>query len=114
MAEARARSQFLQYTPRKVAMMAGQIRGKNADAALTILNFASRKAALPVLKTLNSAVANLNTKLGAQKVSPKQVKIVKCIVNQGPVLKRIHPGSMGRAMPFKKKMCHLLIEVKDF
>lgn len=114
MTEASSFVKFLPYTPRKVALVASQIRGKNVAAAQVELNFMSRRASGPVLKALNSAVANLAVKMGGRKVEAKDIKIIQCVVNQGPVLKRIHPGSMGRAMPFKRKMCHLMIQVKEF
>ena len=42
--------------------MVNLIRGKQATEAITILKFAPQSAALPVLKTLESAIANARVK----------------------------------------------------
>ncbi|MEK7287013.1 MAG: 50S ribosomal protein L22 [Elusimicrobiota bacterium] len=112
MVEAVAHSRFARYGPRKVGQVLGLIRRKNAQRALTALAFAPRRSSVLVIKTLESALGNLGVKLG-KKVEPREVWVTECWVNGGPFIKRIHPGSMGRAMPFKRKTCHLTIKVAD-
>ena len=46
----------------KVRLVADAIRGKKIDEAQAILSFTVKKASLPVLKLLNSAVANVKGK----------------------------------------------------
>jgi large subunit ribosomal protein L22 len=41
------------------------------------------------------------------------LKIKECWVGQGPTLKRMRPGPMGRGMPYKRKTSHLTIIVTD-
>ncbi|MBI4368830.1 MAG: 50S ribosomal protein L22 [Elusimicrobia bacterium] len=112
MADARAEARYSRYAPRKVGHVLTLIRSKNAQQALTTLNFLPKRSSVVVQKVLRSALANLGGKLG-RTVEPKEAWIKTATVDQGPVLKRIHAGSMGRAMPYKRKTCHLTIIVSD-
>ena len=60
--EAKAIARHVRVTPRKARRMVNLIRGKQATEAITILKFAPQSAALPVLKTLESAIANARVK----------------------------------------------------
>ena len=53
-----AKLRFLRMSPRKVRLIADMIRGKKATKAVEILSLLPKRAALPVLKLLNSAIAN--------------------------------------------------------
>ncbi|MBI4668437.1 MAG: 50S ribosomal protein L22 [Elusimicrobia bacterium] len=112
MAEAVAIARFARHSPRKVGQVLPLIRRKNAEKALTTLEFMPRRAGIFVYQTLKSAVHNLGGKLG-KKIEPKEAWIKSCSVGPGPHLKRIRAGSMGRAMPYKHKTCHLTIIVTD-
>ena len=112
MAEALAIARYARYTPRKVGQVLPLIRRKNAERALTVLEFLPKRAALLVRKVLQSALSNLGGKLG-RKIDPKEAWIKSIDIGAGPVLKRIHTGSMGRAMPYKHKTCHLTVVVTD-
>lgn len=107
-----AHARFQRYGPRKVGQLLRLIRGKSLEQADGILSFAPRRAALLVAKTLRSAAANLGVKMG-RPVEPNHVWVRQAWVGQGPTkaLRRIQPGPMGRAMPFKRKMCHVTIRV---
>ena len=65
-------------------------------------------------KAIKSAGANLSVKLG-KKLDLKQVWVTECYADQGPMkfLRRVQPGPQGRAMPFKRKMCHIHVAVSD-
>lgn len=112
MAQALAQARYMRRAPRKVGLILKVIRKKNAAKALTALEFLPKRSSFLVAKTLRSALANLSAKKGAR-VEPQNTWIESCWVNQGPVLKRIHAGSMGRAFPYKRKTCHLVIKVVD-
>ncbi|MFC1523112.1 50S ribosomal protein L22 [Elusimicrobiota bacterium] len=112
MAEAKAIAYYARYAPRKVCIVLDQIRGKNVGEAIKILEFIPKRSRVLIQKTLNSAFNNLSNKLG-RKLEPGEAWIESCLANAGPVLKRMRPGSMGRAFPFKRKTVHLTIEVTD-
>ena len=62
--EAKAIARHVRVTPRKARRMVDLIRGKKATEAVTILKFAPQAAALPVRKTLESAIANISALKG--------------------------------------------------
>ena len=112
MAEALAHSHYAKHSAQKVMPVLDLIRRKNAHRALAALEFVPQRSANFISKTINAAVSNLGQQLG-KKIEPKDAWVRACWVNAGPPLKRIHAGSMGRAMPYKKKTCHLTVKVSD-
>ena len=60
--EAFAISKHVGYPTRKVRQVADLVRGHNVEAALEILRFTSRAAAVPMSKTIKSAMHNMVNK----------------------------------------------------
>ena len=54
--EVKAKLSHLRIAPRKVRLVADQIRGKKVEEAQAILSFSIKKAASPLLKLLKSAI----------------------------------------------------------
>ena len=111
--EARARARYLRMSPRKVRRVVNLVRGKGVDDALNVLHFTRKRAALPVEKTLRSAVANLMSKPEGKKISPEELFVSRAFVDGGFTMKRFRAGSMGRASRIRKRSCHITIEVSD-
>ncbi len=110
--EAIARTKYVRMSPRKVRRVAELVRGKNVDEAINILNFTSKAAAVPLEKTISSAVANLinNTDEGG-KIDPETLIIKEVRVDEGPTMKRFRAGSMGRVMRIRKRTSHIHVKV---
>ncbi|MBI3547727.1 MAG: 50S ribosomal protein L22 [Elusimicrobia bacterium] len=110
--EAIAHARFQRFGTRKVAQVLDQIRGKSVWTAYQTLPQVPRAAAVLVTKTLRSATANLASRSGKQ-VDPKTVYVKQAWVGQGPMghMKRVMPAPQGRAMTFKRKVCHLTMVV---
>ena len=106
--EAIAKAKFQRFAPRKVNQVLKLVRNKPVDKALDILTFAPKGSATLVRKTLYSAIAN-----AGRVKSMAGLKVKNCWVGQGPVLKRLRPGPMGRGMQYKRKMCNLTVVVGD-
>ena len=89
-----------------------QIRGKSLWKAQQILPAIPRAAMKMVAKTVQSAAANLNVRAGKE-LNPREVWVTEAWVTQGPMgqMKRVLPAPMGRAMTFKRKVCHLTVKV---
>lgn len=94
--------------PRKVALIASLVRGRSVADAMVILDHTPKRAALVVRKAIASAAANASNNHG---LDTKTLQITTLSVTAGPRLKRFKPASRGRALPFKKKSSHILVEV---
>jgi large subunit ribosomal protein L22 len=105
-----AHLRYLRIAPRKVRLVADLIRGKTVKEAKNILIFCRKKASLPLLKLLNSAVANATHNF---KMEENNLFISEIFVNEGPRLKRILPRSRGRADIIQKKMSHVSIFLEE-
>lgn len=110
--EAISHSRFQRYGSRKVAQVLNQIRGKSVWTAYQVLPEVPRAASVLVVKAVRSAAANLSVRAG-KSLDPKSVIIKNAWVGQGPMgqLKRVMPAPQGRAMTFKRKVCHLTVVV---
>lgn len=87
-----------------------QVKGRNAEQALTILKFMPLKAAGIIHKTLQSAIANAehNNELDVDKLIVKNI-----IVDQGPSMKRFRARARGRASRILKRTSHLTVIVEE-
>ena len=69
----------LQISPQKVRLVADQVRGKPVADALDILNFSTKKGAVLVKKTVESAIANAEHNEG---VDVDDLRISEIYVNE--------------------------------
>lgn len=102
----KAKLSYLRISPKKVRRVIDLIRGLKAEEAVTQLNFLSQSAKKPVLKLLNSAIANAekNFNLKKENLFIKEIK-----ADMAGMLKRWQPRAHGRATPIQKKLSHLVI-----
>jgi len=86
------------------------IQGLPATEALDILRFTPKKAALLVIKTLKSAIANAenNNNLHAD-----SLVVQEAVVGEGPTFKRSQPKARGSAGPIRKRTSHIRITLTD-
>jgi large subunit ribosomal protein L22 len=108
--EVRAVAKSVRIGPRKVRLVADAIRNLSIDEAFQLLDAAEKRAALPIAKTLHSAVANAvnNAKLDKDSLSIASIQIA-----EGQPLKRFHPSTRGRIHPYKKRSSHITIVLKQ-
>lgn len=104
----RSYAKGIDQAPRKVSLVASLVRGRSVADAIVILNHTPRRAALPVLKAIESAKANAVNNHG---FDGKTLTIATLSVTTGTRLKRFKPASRGRALPFQKKTSNILVEV---
>lgn len=104
--QAKAKLRHLRISPRKVRLVADEIRGLDVKVAQDKLAFINKRAAQPMLKLLNSAVANAVNNF---KLKKDNLYINELRVDEGPTLKRWLPRAMGRATPINKRTSHISI-----
>ena len=105
-----ARARRVRTTPMKARRVVDLIRGRNAQEALVVLQFAPQAASLPVSKVLASAMANAENNLN---LNPESLWVSSAYVDEGPTLKRFRAGAKGRAQPIRKRTSHITIEVES-
>jgi large subunit ribosomal protein L22 len=110
--EAKASLRYLRITPRKVRVVADLIRGKKVDDARNQLRFVEKRAAEPLKKLLDSAVANADQQSKGQ-VDVDRLRVKSLMVDQGPSLRRYMPRAMGRAFKILKKTSHIALTISD-
>jgi large subunit ribosomal protein L22 len=111
--QSRAKSKYVRMSPRKMRRVLELVRGKRVDHALDILHFTPKVAAVPIEKTIRSAVANLGNLEEGLRLDLNEIYITDAFVDQGPALKRFRPMSMGRAGRIRKRTAHLTIVIED-
>jgi len=87
-----------------------EIQGLPVAAALDIVAFSPKKAAVLVAKTLKSAVANAENNANLR-VDTLVVK--EATVGEGPTSKRSQPKARGSAGPILKRTSHIRIILTD-
>lgn len=110
MTQITAQLRFYRMGPKKMRLIADLIRGKKVERAQAVLSLLNKKGAKPVLKLLNSAVANAkhNHNIEAGKLYVKSI-----MVDGGPVLKRFMPKAHGRATPVRERTSHVKLELGE-
>ena len=100
----------LRISARKVRLVADMIRGKSTEKSAAILSFTTKKATRPILKLLNSAVANAKNNL---KLDPANLFVEKIEVNDGPKYKRMRPRARGQGFEIQKKTSHIIMILNE-
>jgi large subunit ribosomal protein L22 len=107
--QARAVARFVPVTPMKARRVVNLIRGQNAEAAVDVLRFAPQAASDPVLKVLQSAMANAEHNL---QLSRGSLRVAQAYVDEGSTYKRWRARAQGRPGPRLKRTCHITVVVE--
>ncbi len=108
--EAVAVAKHVGYPARKVRQVADLVRGHNVEHALEILKFTSRAAAVPMGKTIKSAMHNMVNQKGGT-VDAEDIVVKSILVDEGRTLYRIRPRAQGRAYRIRKRSSHIKVIV---
>jgi large subunit ribosomal protein L22 len=108
--EAQAVTWNIRVSPRKLNLVAGLIRGKRAQDAVAELTFSSRRFAVTVKKTLESAIANAENN---HSLDVDRLVVSKAEVGRASVMKRFHARGRGRSSRIEKWFSHLKIVVAE-
>lgn len=108
--EVKAIGKFIKVQPRKVRIVADEIRGKEAVKSAALLRYHSSKGAYALRKVLISAMANA---LENHSLSPDSLRITKITVDEGPRMKRMRARAQGRGNRILKKTSHITVVVEE-
>jgi large subunit ribosomal protein L22 len=109
--EVRATAKYIRVQPRKVRIIADQLRGQTCEKSAALLRYHTSKSATLLHKVLLSAMANAQEN---HRISPEDLKISTIMVDEGPRLKRMRARAMGRGNRITKKTSHITVVVEDF
>jgi len=98
--EVKAHLNRLRISPRKVRLVAGLVSKMNIDEARKQLEFLNKKSTNPILKLINSAVANAKNNFN---LNEDNLYISEIFINEGQTMKRWKPRAMGRAARINKR-----------
>lgn len=105
-----AKYKYARFSAQKARLVADQIRGLHVEAALDLLAFSPKRAAVAVKKTLESAIANAEHN---NAMDVDELRVSAIYVDEGPTLKRMRPRAKGRGARILKRMCHITVKVSD-
>jgi len=110
MHDIQAKIRFLPQSAQKVRMVIDLVRGKDANEALEMLRFVNKRAALPVLKLVSSAVSNAEENFG---VSRDDLYIATITADEAPTRKWRRFGARGRFKPILRRSSHLSVVLRE-
>ena len=97
-------------SPRKLAVICNFIKGKKADIALRDLEFARKRVAKDVSKTVKSAISNAENNF---QFDIDNLFVKEAYVGKSLVMKRFRPRAKGRASPIKKPFSRITIILEE-
>jgi large subunit ribosomal protein L22 len=108
--QAMAIARNIRVSPRKLNLVAQQIRGQKVERALNVLTFSQKRIASVVKKTLQSAIANAenNHDLDVDDLVVKEASVGKNLV-----MKRFHARARGNAGGIEKFFSQITIVVEE-
>ncbi|MGH6988678.1 MAG: 50S ribosomal protein L22 [Stellaceae bacterium] len=108
--EAMAFARAIRTSARKLNLVAGSIRGMNANAALHELEFSHRRVAGDVKKVLQAAIANAENN---HQLDVDRLVVKEATVGRAFALKRFHARGRGRAARVEKYFSNLTVIVRE-
>jgi large subunit ribosomal protein L22 len=96
-------------SPRKMRLVADQVRGESIGKALAILKFSPKEASRRLEKLVLSAIANWQSKNEDEDIEKSALFISEIRVDGGSMLKRLRPAPQGRAHRIRKRSNHVTV-----
>ena len=96
-------------SPRKMRLVADQVRGENINSALSILKFSPKEASRRLEKLLLSAITNWQLKNEESDIENADLFIKEIKVDSASMLKRLRTDPQGRAHRIRKRSNHVTL-----
>ena len=108
--EAIAKLRMLRTSPQKLNLVAGLIRGKKVEQALTDLTFSKKRISDDVKKCLQSAIANAENN---HNLDVDELVVAEAYVGKNLIMKRGRPRARGRFGKIIKPFAEITIKVRQ-
>ena len=98
-------------SPRKMRLVADNVRGVEVNRAIDILKYTKNAPSVKLEKVLRSAIANWETKNpeNGKELDNGNVYVKTLMIDEGRTLKRIRPCPQGRAGRIRKRSNHITV-----
>ncbi|MGB0366412.1 MAG: 50S ribosomal protein L22 [Flavobacteriaceae bacterium] len=100
-------------SPRKMRLVADQLRGEDVNKALAILKFSPKEASRRLEKLLLSALANWQAKNEDADIEKAALFVKEIRVDSANMLKRLRPAPQGRAHRIRKRSNHVTLVLES-
>ena len=93
------------HSPRKMRLVADMVRNMSPEAAVELLKFTNKAAAIDLMKAIKTAIANSGNIEG--------LEFEKLEINEDMKLRRVRAGSKGRSKPYRKRFSQIKVVLTD-
>ena len=100
-------------SPRKMRLVADQVRGESIVKALAILKFSPKEASRKLEKLLISAISNWQSKNESEDIEKAGLIIKEIKVDSAGMLKRLRTAPQGRAHRIRKRSNHVTVVLES-
>ena len=104
----RAESSVTRQSVRKMQLVTRAISGMTPATAVEVLRFMDKRAAEPIAKTIQQAIANATNNL---KIAESSFGRLLVELQEGPTMKRWRMGSRGRTKPILKRTGKIVVKL---
>jgi large subunit ribosomal protein L22 len=111
--EALAKLKNYPTSPRKMRLLADEIRGLQVEKALALLEHHPQHSSTPLYKLLWSAVKNWEAKNEGKSAADSALLVKTIFVDGARVLKRMRPAPQGRGYRVRKRSNHVTLIVDE-
>ena len=113
--EITSRARFVRTAPDKIRYLVKMIKGKEANRAISLLEFSPKEARKPLILVLKNALSIAKDLPGRQagKNIDEPIYIKTIIVDEGPKLKRRRIIHRGRATSILKRQSHVTVVLSE-
>jgi len=108
--EVKASLKHLRMSAQKVRLVIDVVRKLPVETALNQLKFMNKKAALPIVKLIKSAIANAENTYNLEK---SNLMISEIRADEAVTMKRWMPKAHGRATVIRKRGSHVILVLKE-
>lgn len=107
--EAIAKLRNYPTSPRRMRLLADEIRGMEVERALALLEHHPQHSAPPLFKLVKSAINNWEQKNEGQSAADAALIVKTIFVDGARTLKRMLPAPQGRAYRLRKRSNHVTV-----
>ena len=108
--EVRAVTKYTGISAQKARLVVNEMRGRQAEEALAILQFMPQSAAKVVSKTIKSALANATENYG---LDAEDMYISKIVADDAPLRRWRRFGARGRFKPWIRRSSHITVVLEE-